>query len=121
MVVENNAQQVVMSCVKALNAEDFETARRYVSDDISFLVFWARATAPMRTSMTWNGCDSNMTLRKYSRYGNDVCLFYDLAISGVTIFGCAWYQVANEKLRCLRVVFDPRPVLESRTKLGRSA
>jgi hypothetical protein len=53
--------------------------------------------------------------------GNDVCLFYDLAISGLTIFGCAWYQVANGKIRSLRVVFDPRPILEAQTKLKQSA
>jgi len=42
---------------------------------------------------------------------NDVCLLYDLTMSGLTIFGCGWYLVQGGKIKSLRVVFDPRPVL----------
>ncbi len=31
-----NAKEIVLSCVKALNEEDFKTARKYVSDNFSF-------------------------------------------------------------------------------------
>jgi len=31
-----NAKEIVMSLIKALNEEDFKTARKYVSDDFSF-------------------------------------------------------------------------------------
>lgn len=43
---------------------------------------------------------------------NDVCVLYDLDMSGLTIFGCGWYQVEQGKVKSLKVVFDPRPVLE---------
>jgi hypothetical protein len=33
---QNDAKQLVMSCVNAINQEDFKKARQYVSDGISF-------------------------------------------------------------------------------------
>jgi len=44
----------------------------------------------------------------------DVCLFYDFTLSGKTVFGSAWYHVDAGKIRSLRVVFDPRPLLENK-------
>jgi hypothetical protein len=40
-----------------------------------------------------------------------VCLFYDLTISGTTVFGAVSYEVEAGKIRSLKVVFDPRPLL----------
>jgi ketosteroid isomerase-like protein len=37
MESRSNAKEVVMSFVKALNNEDFKTAKSYVSDNMSFL------------------------------------------------------------------------------------
>jgi hypothetical protein len=34
--VENNTKQVVLSCISALNEEDFEAAREYMNDDFFF-------------------------------------------------------------------------------------
>jgi hypothetical protein len=43
--------------------------------------------------------------------GNDVCVMYDITVSGITLFACGWFQVAAEKVRSLRVTFDPRLLL----------
>jgi hypothetical protein len=48
--------------------------------------------------------------------GNDVCLFYDIDMSGKAILTCGWYHVENGKISSLRVVFDPRPVLDAADK-----
>jgi len=48
--------------------------------------------------------------------GQDVCLLYDLNMSGKIVFGCGWYQVEEGKIRSLRVVFDPRPIIEAASK-----
>jgi hypothetical protein len=50
--------------------------------------------------------------------GDDVCLFYDLRISGHTIFGCGWYHLENDKISSLKVLFDPRPLLDAEKKKG---
>jgi hypothetical protein len=75
-----------MSCVNAINREDLKTARQYVADDMSFVgVLGSR-----------QGADSYFTDMERMRLkydvnkvfvdGNDVCLFYDLNMSGTTIF-----------------------------------
>jgi hypothetical protein len=45
---------------------------------------------------------------------DDVCLLYDIDMGGSTIFTCGWYKVRNNKIKSLKVVFDPRPVLEKK-------
>ena len=34
---ENSAKEAVLASIRALNDEDFELAKRYISDDISFV------------------------------------------------------------------------------------
>ena len=38
---------------------------------------------------------------------------HDLTLSGVLVYGCGWYHVEAGRVTSLRVVFDPRPVLEA--------
>jgi hypothetical protein len=43
---------------------------------------------------------------------DDVCLLYNLNISDKTIFCCGLYHLEGGKISSLKVVFDPRPILE---------
>ncbi|HZP05256.1 MAG TPA: nuclear transport factor 2 family protein [Terracidiphilus sp.] len=116
MALTADAKEVVLLCVDAINREDFAAARQFVSNDLQFVgVLGSR-----------NGADAYFSdmermrlkydVKRVFADGNDVCLLYDLAISGANIFVCAWYQVANGKIRSLNVVFDPRPILEAQAK-----
>jgi SnoaL-like protein len=117
----DDAKQVVMSCVNAINQEDFKKARQYVSDDISFVgAMGSRQGADVYFKDT-ERMRLKYNINKVFGDANDVCLFYDLTISGITIFGCAWYQVADGKIRSLKVVFDPRPILEARSRQEKAA
>jgi len=106
-------REVVMSFIKALNNEDFKTARSFVRDDMSFEgVLGSRAGAEAyfkdmeRMKIKYN-------IRKVFIDGGDVCLLYDFTISKVSVFGCGLYHVDNGKINSLRVVFDPRPIIGS--------
>jgi hypothetical protein len=114
MPSKKSAREVVLACVKAVYEEDFKLARQYVSDDLSFVgVLGSRQGA----DAYFNDMERmrlKYDVKKVFAEGQDVCLFYDLAISGTTIFGCAWYQVEDERIRSLKVIFDPRPILESK-------
>jgi predicted ester cyclase len=117
----NDAKQVVMSCVDAINKEDFKRARQYVSDDISFVGVMGSRQGADAYFKDMERMRLKYDIHKVFADVNDVCLFYDLAIAGITVFGCAWYQVANGKIRSLKVVFDPRPILEARSRQEKSA
>ncbi|GAB4024197.1 nuclear transport factor 2 family protein [Spirosoma koreense] len=112
----NEAKDIVLAFVDALNAEDFDAGRRLANDDMTFVgVLGSRDGAD-----AYFGDMKKMKLkyavRKVIAEGDDVCLFYDLSMSGVTFFGCGWYRVESGKVASLRVIFDPRPVLEASSK-----
>ena len=119
----SNAKKVVISYLKALNDQDFKAARSYLNDNMTF-------QAPIASH---NSADAyfkeNERLR--SEYGikkvlyeikkvfvdaDDVCAFFDFNIGSVTLFACGWFQVENGKISSIRVLFDPRPIVELSAK-----
>lgn len=112
MTTEKNAREVVLACVEALNREDFEQARRFVNDNFTFEgVLGSRHGAEayfddmLKMRLKYE-------VKKVLSDNQDVCLFYDLTLTGQRIFGCAWYHIEAGTIRWLRVVFDLRPLLE---------
>ncbi len=76
--------------------------------------YWARVKALISYFIDMERMRLKYDVKKVFVDENDVCLFYDLTISGTTIFGCAWYQVQGGRIHSLKVIFDPRPVLAAR-------
>jgi hypothetical protein len=109
-----DAKEVVMSCVNAINREDFKTARQYVAEGMSFVGVLGSRQGADSYFIDMERMRLKYDVKKVFVDENDVCLFYDLTISGTTIFGCAWYQVQRGKIHSLKVIFDPRPVLAAR-------
>jgi hypothetical protein len=111
-----DAPTVVQRLLEALNRGDYDAARALLSDDMSFVgVLGAREGAD-----AYIGDMKRMRLKydvqKTFTSGDDVCVFSNLKISGVAIFCSSWYHVTDGKIDSLRVVFDPRPVLEQSRK-----
>jgi len=107
-----SAREIVLSCVQALNQEDFKTARNYVTDNMSFVgVLGSRDGADAYFS-DMEKMKLKYSIKKVFSSDDDVCLLYDLKISGKTIFGCGWYHVEDGKIESLKVIFDPRPLLD---------
>jgi hypothetical protein len=106
------SKDVVLKFIDALNQENFDTARECLSDDMVFDgVLGSR-----------NGADTYISDMKKMKFkynikkdfadDTDVCLLYDINMgSGHSIFTCGWYQLKDNKIKYLKVVFDPRPVL----------
>ena len=115
---KKDAKEIVLSLIDAINNLDFKTARNFLSDNISF-------SSPVGTR---DGIESYIKdmerlklkfhLKKVLADGNDVCLLYDFSVGSLNIFGCGWYQVENGKIHSLKVIYDPRPIFESKQQLG---
>ena len=114
-------REVVMSCVNAINRGDFKTARQYVADDMLFVGVLGSRQGGDVYFKDMERMRLKYDVKKVFVDGNDVCLYYDLAISGGNIFCSAWYQVTNGRIQSLKVVFDPRPILEARAKQAKTA
>jgi hypothetical protein len=110
------SKEVVMSLIDALNKEDFKTGRSLVSDDMEFIGVLGSRHGGDAYFKDMELMKLKYDIKKVFADEGDVCLFYDLKISGATIFGCAWYTVKNAKVISLKVLFDPRPVLEASQK-----
>ena len=105
------AKNTVLSFIDAMNNEDFTGARRYAAENMTFDgVLGSR-----------NGADAYFSDMKKMKLkydvlkvftdGADVCLFYNIEMSGKNIFTSGWYRVSEGKINSIRVVFDPRPLL----------
>lgn len=106
-----NAQpkEVVKSYIDALDRQKYEEA-------MSFLHEGVRISGPAGETFG-KPLDFIEMLRKYKgRYdikklfadGNDVCVLYDLATTGPTVYMSSWYQVEKGKIVWINTVFDPR-------------
>ena len=108
----DKAQQTVVAFIHALNDEDFDLARHYVTEDLLFVgVLGTREGADAYFS-DMKEMKLKYTIRKVFADTNEVCLLYDIMISGVTIFACGWYRLTNDKISSFDVIFDPRSLLQ---------
>jgi hypothetical protein len=108
----DKAKEVVLALGQALNDADFQTAREYLSDDLKYIgVFGARDGAEAYLQ-DMKRLRLKFGIKKIFVDSEDICVLYDLAVSSVTLFACGWFQIKEGKVSSLRVVFDPRPILE---------
>jgi hypothetical protein len=109
---QNKAVAIVMSCIKNLNDENFDAARKYVRDDMTFEgSLGARYGADVYFQDMKNLKIKYETIKVFADSG-DVCLIYNFTLSGTTIFGCGLYHIEDNKITSIKSIFDPRPLLE---------
>jgi SnoaL-like domain len=113
-----SAKDVVMEYLQAAERRDFQSARGYLSDNISYV-------GPL------NSFDRVEPYLKYFEHlklpkfdykkvfedGNDVCLLYELKVGTppVTSPVCLWAHVGDDgKISSIRVIFDPRPYIQQK-------
>lgn len=106
------AKEVVLACIDAINQLDFQLARTYVSPDMQFEGVLGSRDGSEAYFLDMEKMQLKYDVKKVFVDANDVCLLYELDISGKTLFGCGWYHVEDGKIKSLKVVFDPRPLLE---------
>lgn len=113
---KTNSKQIVLDFIDAMNEFNYERARSYVTQDLSFVgVLGTRSSAEAYFN-DMQKMKFRYNILKSFADGTDVCLLYDIDMGGQTIFCCGWYQLQNDKIKSFRVVFDPRPLLEQPKK-----
>jgi hypothetical protein len=108
------SKEIVLSFLKALNEEEFNSAQELL--DASF-----RFEGPLGIRNNSKDYMQDMEkiklkyeIEKVFEEGNYVSLFYKVSIAGQNLPTAGLYNVENGKLKSLRVLFDPRPVLEKK-------
>jgi hypothetical protein len=104
-------KEVVLTFLDAMNKEDFKTARHYLSDDMIFDgVLGHREGADIYVEDMRKMKFKYKILKAFAD-AEDVCVLYDINMSGLTIYTAGWYKVRDNKIKSLKVVFDPRPIV----------
>lgn len=111
-----NSKEVVLTFLDALNRSDFQTARKCVADDLKFVGTLGTREGADVYFRDMERMRLKYDIKKAFVEGDDVCVFYGITMSNVTVFCAGWYQLSGGKIRSFRVVFDPRPVLEAADK-----
>ena len=106
----NESKELVISYIRALDAQNYEDARNYLSDNI-------RIRGPAGETFGNSKQFVDMLKRYQGKYdvkkifsdSNDVCLIYDLITNIATVFTCSWYTVDGGKISSIQTIFDPTP------------
>jgi len=109
----SDAQAVVLAFVDALNNENFDEARQYVSDDLSFVGVLGSRSGAEAYFQDMKRMKLKYAVHKTFVDSQDVCLWYDVTMGNVTVLTCGWYHVEQGKIAWFKVVFDPRPALQA--------
>lgn len=106
------AKEVVLAFLEAMNRSDYKEARSYVEEGLKFEgVLGSREGAEVYFK-DMQRMRFRYDLQKVWADKEDVGLFYEINMSGTFVPTFGWYNVKEGKIVSIRVLFDPRPVLE---------
>lgn len=112
---DNDVKQLVLDLGDAINAEDFQLARKYVSDDMKHINPFGTQENAETYFQQIEQVRPKFNIRRIFVDGNEACVLYDTTAFGVTLFASGWFQIKDKKVSSLTVVFDPRPLLLSQS------
>ena|ERR1700744_1205652 len=111
-----DTKELVLLFIEALNDEDFENARKYLNKDFTFKGVMGSRDGADAYMQDMQKMKFKYKIKKAVADDHDVSILYDFTQGGVTLPGCAWYHVADHKIKSLTVIFDPRPLLDKASK-----
>jgi hypothetical protein len=109
-----DAREMVLAYLNALNDENFALAKQYISTDFSFEGVLGTRKGSDSYIADMEKMRLKYAVKKVFADGNDVCVWYDVTMSETEILTAGWYHVEAGRISSLKVVFDPRPVLENK-------
>ncbi|QHV95910.1 nuclear transport factor 2 family protein [Spirosoma endbachense] len=116
MASKTGVKEVVSAFITALNNENFDEAHNWISDDLTFVGVLGTRQGGDTYIEDMKKMRLKYTIQKVFVDEQDVCLWYEIDMSGVKVLSSGWYQVENGKITQFKVLFDPRPVLEAAAK-----
>jgi len=109
-----SAKEIVMEFVQATERQDFQTARGYLKENVSYvspLNSFDRAEPYLKYNLHLyqTGQLAKFDIKKEFAESNDVCILHEWNSQLV----CVWYHVDDDgKISSIKVIFDPRPYLQ---------
>ena len=108
-----DAAEVAEGFFDAWTSKDFDRARSFLHDDLSFdgpIESFTDADSYIASLRQLGGIVTGAEIQKRFVDGDDVCVIYDLKTAPVpSSRTCEWYTVRDGKIASVSVVFDARP------------
>jgi hypothetical protein len=108
-----SARDIVMEFIQATERQDYQSARGYLSDNMSYVSpvnSFDRAEPYLKYNLHLyeTGQLVKFDIKKEFANSNDVCIIHEYNSQLV----CLWYHVDDDrKIGSLKVIFDPRQFL----------
>ena len=111
-----STKDIVFEFIDALNNNEFDIARQHLADDVKFTGVLGKRDDADNYIADMEKMKFKYAIKKAFAEGDDVCLWYDINMSGLQVPTCGLYNLKDDKIRSINVLFDPRPVLEKSDK-----
>ncbi|WP_160139724.1 nuclear transport factor 2 family protein [Chryseobacterium sp. c4a] len=109
--MSTTTQNVAEQFIQYLNEEDFDKAENCLDPEFKFIgVLGTRENASVYMKDMRQMKFKYQIIKTFSS-GEDICFWYTIEIGGKAIESSGWYQIINGKIHSLKVLFDPRPLL----------
>jgi predicted ester cyclase len=107
----NKATSVVKSFLDALNKSDFQKAREFIHENLSFIGVLGKVDGADTYISQMEKMQLKYDIRKIFTNEPDVAVFYDIKMGEQNVFAAGWYSLDGDLIHTIRVVFDPRNVM----------
>jgi hypothetical protein len=121
MPSQQSAKDLVLACIDAFNREDFPAARELVDDHFQFNGVMGSRDGAEAYFADMKKMKFKYDVKKALGDEQDVCTWSEMPMQGRSILVASWYRVQHGKITSLRVVFDPRPLLEQASNKEKAA
>lgn len=110
-------QTIVTRFLEALNKEDFQTAATFLAQNMRFDGVLGQRDSAQAYIADMEKMKFKYNILKTFEHENDVCILYYINMGkGAPVFTCGWYQVSDQRIKNIKVVFDPRPLFSEAKK-----
>jgi len=109
--------ELVKQFLSALNDDDFTLAKNFAADDMQFIGVLGSRDGANAYFADMEHIRLKYDIIKTFTGDDDVCVWYNIAMPGGTnVLSSGWYAIQNGKIQTIKVLFDPRPVLDAGKK-----
>ena len=109
MEAKSSSKEVVMEYIRALDGQAYEKALDLLDENVRIRGPGGETFGkPLDFIEMLRMYRGKYDIKKAFVDGDDVCLLYDLATTGPTVFMSSWYQVKDGKIVSIHTVFDPK-------------
>lgn len=110
--MDKTTQNTAEQFIQYLNEENFEKAESCLDPDFKFIGVLGKRDNASVYIKDMKQMKFKYKILKAFTSGEDVCFWYTIDMGENAVEASGWYQIKDGKIHTLKVLFDPRPLLQ---------